>query len=415
MIGTATHTRQVNQPPASASRINVHPEPVTVRDGEVELAARVDGWDRRADRIWYRVPEAWSQAVTPRSDPLVIAALFSAMRLRRDMHVYGPVSRSLLANLEQFQDVWSQWKPSTYHRIEITADEELDDQHDPDKPAITAFSGGLDSCFTLLRHKRRMCGRLNRHVGAGLLIHGFDLALQDHEAFTQATRHARAILDAEGVPMAVVRTNWRRDVEYNWTCEHGAALASCLHIFGGEFGFGMLGSSREYRELKNYTRGSNALTDPMISSESFRVMHDGADTARVEKAAILGNSDAASTHVRVCTARGNAGRNCGKCEKCIRTLLSLRVAGIARPASFDDDATDRDIAGIPIQASYQLHYLDEILHVADQRGITAEWVEVLRRRLSEHRRGGDRSFLRSLRHRLALRARWRWVVGRTGH
>jgi hypothetical protein len=47
-------------------------------------------------------------------DFAVVAAIFYAMKHNRDIHVHGPVSKSLLRNIEEFQAVWSCWCPQNY-------------------------------------------------------------------------------------------------------------------------------------------------------------------------------------------------------------------------------------------------------------------------------------------------------------
>ncbi len=46
------------------------------------------------------------------------------------------------------------------------------------------FSGGVDSFYTLLKHREEIT-----HI---IFVHGFDIALEDHSLRAQASRMARA-------------------------------------------------------------------------------------------------------------------------------------------------------------------------------------------------------------------------------
>ena len=51
--------------------------------------------------------------------------------------------------------------------------------------------------------------------------------------------------------------------------------------------------------------------------------------------------DVAFQHVRVCLANVPDKLNCGRCEKCVRTMLELEALGLLdKTRAFDDDAVD---------------------------------------------------------------------------
>ena len=54
-------------------------------------------------------------------DFAAIATLFFALRERRPLHIDGPVSAALLRNLEELQEVWAMWRPSSYAPVPVTA------------------------------------------------------------------------------------------------------------------------------------------------------------------------------------------------------------------------------------------------------------------------------------------------------
>jgi hypothetical protein len=135
---------------------------------------RIEG-SAQSHELYYRI----SGDVLPRGDPsgdaAAIAVVFLAMRQREDLHIHAPVSHRLLKNLETFQEFWALWKPKQFARVQISADQEIDGEHvGGERRAVLAYSGGVDSNFSMLRHRLGLAGRANAELATAVLIHGFD-------------------------------------------------------------------------------------------------------------------------------------------------------------------------------------------------------------------------------------------------
>jgi hypothetical protein len=153
-------------------------EPTIRSNGVLRLSAGLVHPDGSEDRLWWELPEAWGEALTPWADPWVIGLVFPIMQQDAPVHIEGRVSPSLLANLELFMKIWERWAPGKYRSVPLTADVEVElpPVRDPGL-AVTSFSGGVDSCFTVYQHSRCQAGRLTRRLGAGIVQHGFDVWL----------------------------------------------------------------------------------------------------------------------------------------------------------------------------------------------------------------------------------------------
>jgi hypothetical protein len=130
---------------------------------------------------------------------------------------------------------------------------------------------------------------------------------------------------------------------------YATAVASSLMIFQKKFGKGVIASGRPYSH-QLIKRGSNPLTDVMLSSDSFKIVHDGAEFTRCSKALYISSWTNGLRNLRVCWEGEEKDKNCGKCEKCVRTILNFRVNGINLPDCFDSDVQDKQI----ISKIYQL-------------------------------------------------------------
>jgi hypothetical protein len=86
----------------------------------------------------------------------------------------------------------------------------------------------------------------------------------------------------------------------------------------------LIASSPPYWRRQPY--GSHPLTDPLFSTSLTRVTHDGADNERPEKIGYIGSHLAVLKHLRVCWL-GRSDSNCGRCAKCVNTMVGLELAG----------------------------------------------------------------------------------------
>lgn len=384
-------------------------------------SATLDVSGKERTRLWYRVPAEHRGLLANRGDPFVLGALFAAMHQGTDMVVHGEVSPSLLRNLEEFQSAWVSWRAGSLTKVGIAADSEKEHSElkNVGQYALT-FSGGLDSCFTAFRHRTAKCGRLTRNLTAAVMVHGFDIALHDTDTFHRAADKAEKLLRSVGLPLIRMATNFR-DLPGVWIDAHGAGLASCLHLLAGGCSGGLIASTDSYGGLV-LPMGSNPVTDPLLGSDSFAIIHDGAGYTRMDKMrAILSWSDALRS-IRVCWAGPQRDRNCGKCEKCIRTILGFRAIGAALPAAFERDVTDTDILAleIPKDGAWKIHlsYLQSILAAARDAHLSASWVSALDRAVKRNRSPwwslwrGRRAAWQRLRKRAALRTRLRCLLRR---
>lgn len=176
-------------------------------------------------------------------------------------------------------------------------------------------------------------------------MHGFDIPISDENAFQSAFRQQKTVTDPLGIPIIPLRTNCKEVIRMNWEFWFGLALAAALQMFKEECGTGVLPSGIAYRDLV-YPWGSTPTTDYLFSTEGFFIHHDGSGYDRVEKVAKLGEWGADCGHLRVCWQGRQKDRNCGKCEKCLRTKLDFYVNDLPIPASLPGGIYMKDLAKI---------------------------------------------------------------------
>ncbi len=268
-----------------------------------------------------RVRYSASTALAGRGDFLLAAMLLPAMATADRLRLRAPVSPGLLATTSRIQEIFATWGP-TWHMnyVPVQVDAPRAELLPADTSGVACFfSGGVDSFYTLLRHRE--------DITAIIFIHGFDISLGDTGLRERAAQTARDVADALSIDLIEVETDLRAftDPVASWQPYHGGALASVALLFQHRFDRVLVPATHTYAEM--FPWGSHPLLDPLWSTERTEIEHSGAEATRVAKVATLADSDLAMRYLRVCWENLDGAYNCGRCEKCVRTMLNLAAGG----------------------------------------------------------------------------------------
>jgi hypothetical protein len=305
---------------------------VEVGTSSARVELRLDG---RTHRVSF---DASVPLFLERSDALVPLALFAGMRHRRPIRVHGPVSARLLENANEAQAILAAFSDGELARVPVHADA-VDVAAEAVPGTGCFFSGGVDSFYSVLRHRPTIS-----HL---IYVHGFDVLVEGTRAVA-ARRGVRAAAGELDLPLVEIDTDLRTvtDPYTTWGMAHGASLAVVALLLQGQVGRAIVPATYAYADL--FPWGSHPLLDPLWSTEHLEVVHDGCEATRVEKVAAIAGSDVALRHLRVCT-RQYAEYNCGACRKCLGTMVALRLTGsLDRCATLPHTFRARDVRRVRI-------------------------------------------------------------------
>ncbi|MFI5180204.1 MAG: hypothetical protein ACHQPI_02305 [Thermoanaerobaculia bacterium] len=362
---------------------HVWPEGIAADRDSLTVSATVERPDGSRWRSWYRLPAACGGSLSTSSDSFLLGVLFRAMATATDVRIHGAVSPSLLVNLVEFQRAWACWRPGVYTPVDLSADREREDPRAGGDEILIPFSGGADSAFTAFRYRTGNVEWRAPRVVAGMMVHGFDIPIEDAGAFACAADRSARMLASLGMDLIPVATNFREQPG-DWEDAHGTTLASCLTLLKGRFSRGLIASSYPYSALI-LPYGSNPVTDGMMSSESFRISHDGADVAKIEKVKAISGWPEARRYLRVCWEGAQKDRNCGRCQKCVWTLLVFRMIGAGLPECFERDIGDSEIARLSYPDEGTLNSMKRLVARAKADSVSASWLSALQRSIVSNR------------------------------
>jgi hypothetical protein len=270
-------------------------------------------------RLWFSAPPGLPLA--PRVEPFVVAGLLGAMASGEALEVDpgSPVSPRLLAGLEQIQGVLHAWNPRL-SKIDVRA------TAGPPPPIRAGvglfFSGGVDATYSLLKHEDEIT-----HL---IFIHGLEITLDNETLFARALARNQDSADLYAKKLLPVKTNLRELASAHNLSNYlyqGALLAGVALALG--FPRMYVAASFFYPDLCPW--GTHPLLDPLWSTEASELVHDGAEVSHTEKIARIGGRKGALESIRVCLSNRQE-YNCGVCEKCLRTMIALRLLSLSSPA-----------------------------------------------------------------------------------
>ena len=345
-------------------------------DGGSTLSAVIRLGDA-SHRIWFRAGEGPLATV---SDAFLAAGLIPAMVAADALHLADPISLRLLSAVRVIQDIFHSWYK--FPRIHLEAQPRLSLQQDSSRGVGCFFSGGVDSFYSVLKHREE--------ITKLIFVHGFDLAVRDTALLSKISRMLQQAAAQLGKPLIEVQTNIQELFGYyalQWGKHtHGAAMAAVAHLLSPQLKKVYVPATHSYVDLHPW--GSHPLLDPLWSTEEIDIVHDGCEATRPEKTATIAASDTALRYLRVCwqlderaSWEGREGiYNCGRCEKCVRTMVALRLAGaLERCPTFDCGLDLARVAATTPKDSPARRFVQENLNAAERSGADPELVDALRR------------------------------------
>jgi hypothetical protein len=311
--------------------------------GEIVIAA-----DVRVDKsgvempptMWFRFPQSNRDYISDASDAFAVAALPVAMLLGENLVVEGRVSPRLAHGLREYQVAYRQWWPQRYSMVDVRYGDVAPDGEGSGEGVGCTCSGGVDSFYSIWRHlpeNEPVPGICITHC---LIINGFnfDIDLDRSGEFSRLVETFEPLLARHGVALLVSRQNAQAFLEATGKVTKSSGIQEvgliCAALMLGRLyqRFYVPGVAT-YRHEENYPHYFHPSILHLLSSDRTQILVDGGDATRTEKTVAIAEWEETHSTLRVCwrPAVFNADtgliENCCRCPKCIRTMVTLEMAG----------------------------------------------------------------------------------------
>jgi len=311
--------------------------------------------------------------LTPNTEAFIAIGLLPCMKRGVSaLSIKGKVSSRFLTSLETIQYIFRSWYPKLSH-VEIKNAISQSKNSSKKKRVGMFFSGGVDSFYSLLKHRNEIS-----HL---IFLHGYDIALDEKSLRRKTSNMVHQVASFFDKKIVEIETNLRLflDPYFKIQISHGAFLAGIGHLLYPQFNRIYIPASRTYDDM--HTLGSHLALDPLWSTEALEFVHDGCEASRAQKVMNISTHDIVLQNLRVCNWNPEEAYNCGRCEKCIRTMMSLYAAGaLERCTTFENKLDMNRIPWSIIANKYaSVYFLDNLIEL-ERSGKHPELVRSLKRK-----------------------------------
>jgi len=307
----------------------INPLRKKIIENNLFLEYEVD-YSQTRELLWYNIDAKYSEFVTDLLDGPLVALLIPAMALGEDIYINGSISERLFYNLSDSAQILLKEIIPSLILIKLFPNK-LENRSVRSPGVATGFSCGVDSFSTLADNYYsevpkgfKITHILFNNVGS----HGKGNEQLFKERYEKNSEVARKI----GLPFIIINSNLDKFYN-NFTFQQTVTPrnVSVPLILQGGIGRFLVSSAISYKDIKVERMPAIARIDtillPLLSTEVVDIISAGSEYTRVEKTLRVAEIKDSYDSLDVCVDPKSAG-NCSKCWKCIRTMLTLDIAGI---------------------------------------------------------------------------------------
>jgi len=314
-----------------------------------KLSARIQcpGSDLDGKELWICYPPDCLNHLSYSADPWIAMLLWPAMRLGQTLRIDAVGSGQLAEATDELMAIMNCWD-AQFRPVEIQL-QGVTNAPSGNGATASFFSGGIDSFYTVLKNQSDHPAGDDR-ISHLIFAQGFDVRLHDNKLYNSILPSIQTCADELGCTLVPCATNVRDVIPealVSWRMGHGPALAGMALGLSGRWDRVLIPATQTYKDL--LPNGSHPLLDPLWSTESIQLIHDSADATRLAKVKTIATSEPVLRYLRVCWRSPEGQYNCGRCEKCVRTMISLKLVGVLEKCTaFDQPLSYARIADLSL-------------------------------------------------------------------
>lgn len=286
------------------------------------------------EKLWYKFPADFKQyLVTENLDAFLVGLLFLGLKTGKNIELKGPISARLYYTLTHYLIPALCLANPKFKEIKLIAYELNSTNLNTENLAGTGLSCGVDSFATYYDHIHER----------GVYAIQYFTFLNAGSLGDRGGKHARLLYDnkfplikqfaaEEEVKVIPIDTNLSEILNMNFQSTHTLRNLSCILNLQKLFKNYYYASPHRFDKfsLNSIDTGDyDLLTVSLLSTESINFFSSAANLTRIERTDLISNYPSTHNHLDVCTNSQHAGTviNCSKCDKCLRTALTLDLLG----------------------------------------------------------------------------------------
>jgi hypothetical protein len=297
--------------------------------------------DRPSRRIFFEVPAEFGGDLSTESESFAIGCAIPAMSHgERRLKIEGTLCPRVRDGLFAISSLLRSWYGPGVSAPTIEPSGGFHPKSAAERPRSALFlSGGIDSLYSLVSNRVDFPPDHPAFFRDALLVRGFSFfppdTLQAEDAWRRASAAVDSLAAAQSVVPIRIVTNLREfepDFMLFASRYFGVMLAAAAHALARRVTTVAIAADLDIAHV--FPWGSHPLLYPLAGSSAVEVVESGGERTRLEKVRFLARRPEVFAGVTVCAEGPLPGGvlNCGRCEKCVRTLLAMMIAGIPESA-----------------------------------------------------------------------------------
>lgn len=322
---------------------------------------------------------------TPKSVAIIpfIANMLPVIWLLDAELIVDELDESFYNSIVWFKRGYIDMYPMIHFDGKLTVNKLINNNYKPSDKTITLFSGGADSNSTLVSH-------INEDLTL-LTIWGADVYFWDTDGWDNLVKDTKTVAKEFNLTPVFAKSCFKNNLDYE-KLNKSVRKSGDNWWHGFQHGLGLIGHFAPLAYKHKY-KVCYIPTSPCVTDKRFEtcasvpnidekvkfcgcgVIHDGYELNRQERIANV--CQYATKHNKKFTLRvcfeSIGGKNCGSCEKCLRTLFALLVEG-ENPADYGFDCDVRKASCVNELVEKVKKFPLPLILVACWQGIQEEYI-----------------------------------------
>lgn len=330
-------------------KIIIHKPEISLAENAARLSAVISTGEKD-EVLWYEVSSEYAQYLTDTADAFLTAYLPYAMQHGADIEVEGAVSERLYFQLTGTLIPILAKYSKIFKKINIRAKYFTANNHCVTPHAATGFSRGVDSfdavCQALEAENSQKLTHLTLfNVGSHRSTTG-NTPAQAQELFRKRLEISTETARPLNLPIVAVNSNLGELLTLKYIivhhfCSFSAVLALQKLFSSYYYASGFALDEFSIKKCDVCSAYYAPVLAQCLSTESTEFYISGQEKSRLDKVEFISHFPITYDKLNVCYYEE---KNCGKCEKCIRTQYELYAVGKLDlyKGSFDVDSFYRN-------------------------------------------------------------------------
>ncbi len=300
-------------------------------NGKTRLCAEVVV-NKVPQTLYFEVDNCWAKyLVSELSDPFVLGVIERAMKNSWDISFATPMSENLYYSLTTYLvPVYARYF-DIFHEIDLSGNT-TNDIPESEKRAGTGFSAGVDSFYSVLKHMGDEKCPDHNVTHLLLALNGAASTGVSEEIDAMWLKNSREKFQpyADELGLELVCMGGNIDLFYvGDRCLNGDLVVTAAFVYAMQKLFGIYYWASAYQAEIFQMGASAARSDDAnvgyLSTDAIWFYHSGCETNRIGKEKFIADYPIVQKGLTVCGEINT--KNCGRCEKCLRTMAELNSIG----------------------------------------------------------------------------------------